>query len=219
MITVQGKRTTEIDTGELGRLIEGYQTVALDIGTGDGRFAYAWAAGNPDTFVIGLDPVREAMRELSARAQRKPARGGLPNLLYVVASIEQPPVELAGRANLIFVNLPWGSLMRGIIEADDAVLANLSRLAAADCRLRIILNTRVFDDPVPLDVLGLPEITAGYAQSILAPAYQRHGLQITSARFLTPEELLDLGTTWAKRLSHRTPPPSFLIEARKQPAT
>ena len=218
MIIVQGKNTTEIDAGELERLIEGYESVALDVGTGDGRFAYAWAADHPDTFVIGMDPVREAMREFSARARRKPTRGGLPNLLYVMASIEQPPAELEGWADLIFVNLPWGSLMRGIIEADDLVLGNLSLFAAADCRLRIILNTRVFDDPVPLDVLGLPEITTGYAQSVLTPAYQRHGLEITSARFLTPEELLDLGTTWSKRLSHRTPPPSFLIEARKQPA-
>jgi len=218
MITVQGKNTTEINAGDLERLVEGYQSVALDIGTGDGRFAYAWATEHPETFVIAMDPVREAMREFSARAQRKPARGGLSNLLYVMASIEQPPVELEGRANLIFVNLPWGSLMRGIIEADETVLGKLSRLAADGAQMRIILNTRVFDDPVPLDVLGLPEVTAEYAQTVLAPAYQRHGLQVTGARFLTPEELLDLGTTWAKRLSHRTPPPSFLIEAQKQPA-
>jgi 16S rRNA (adenine(1408)-N(1))-methyltransferase len=218
MIIVQGKNTTEIDAGELERLIEGYESVAMDVGTGDGRFAYTWAADHPETFVIAMDPVREAMREFSARAQRKPARGGLPNLLYVMASIEQPPTELEGRANLIFVNLPWGSLMRGIIEADDIVLGNLSRLAADGAQVRIILNTRVFDDPVPLDVLGLPEVTAEYAQTVLTPAYQEHGLQLTGARFLTPEELLELGTTWAKRLSHRTPPPSFLIEAQKQPA-
>ena len=155
------------------------------------------------------------MREFAARARRNPARGGLPNLLYVMASIEQPPPELEARANGLFVNLPWGSLMRGIIEADATVLGNLAFLAAGDAGLRIVLNMRVFDDPVPLDVLGLPEVTADYAATTLAPAYLRHGFEITSARLLSPEDLLALGTTWARRLSHRAPPPSFLLEARK----
>ena len=215
--TVQGKSTTEINAGELDRLLAGYERVAVDVGTGDGRFAYGYAAEHRETFVIGLDPVKEAMREMSARARRKPARGGLPNLLYVVASIEQLPDELAGRADHVFVNLPWGSLMRGVIEADETVLGNLARLAKAEAGLRIILNTRIFDDPVPLDVQGLPEVDEPYTHDVLAPAYGRHGFRITVARQLTPEELLELGTSWAKRLSHRMPPPSFLIEARKLP--
>lgn len=215
MIVVRGKATVEIDNDELHALIVGFARVAVDLGTGDGRFAYSYAAENPDTFVIGIDPVQGAMREFSTRARRKTARGGLPNLLYAVASIEQSPPELAGQADLIFVNLPWGSLMRGIIEADDTVLGNLAYLAADNARLRIILNTRVFDDPVPLDIQGLPEVTVTYAETTLAPAFAKHGLTITKSRFLTPEELLTLATTWAKRLSHRSPPPSFLIEAVK----
>jgi 16S rRNA (adenine(1408)-N(1))-methyltransferase len=215
MIAARGKEAVEMSGDELNELTSGYASVALDLGTGDGRFAYSYAAENPDAFVIGMDPVREALREFSTRARRKPARGGLPNLLYIVASIEQPPPELAGRCNQIFINLPWGSLMRGIIEADDTVLGNLANLAAGNACLRIILNTRVFDDPVPLDVQGLPEVTVHFAETVLAAAFSRHGFTLTEARFLAPEELIDLATSWAKRLSHRSPPPSFLIEARK----
>jgi 16S rRNA (adenine(1408)-N(1))-methyltransferase len=217
MIVVQGKNTVEISAAELDDLASGYDGITIDVGTGDGRFAYTYAAENPNVFVIGLDPVKEAMREFSARARRKPERGGLPNLIYVVSSIEQPPPELAGRCNLIYVNLPWGSLMRGIIEGDDLVLGNLASLAADNANLWIILNTRVFDDPVPLDVQGLPEVTEGYARETLRPAFRQHGFEMTEARFLAPEDLLELATTWARRLSHRTPPPSFLIEARRTP--
>lgn len=216
MIVARGKEVVEMGAAELEELVSGYSGLALDLGTGDGRFAYSYAAEHPETFVVGIDPVHGAMREFSARARRKPTRGGLPNLLYVVASIEQPPPELAGCCNQIFVNLPWGSLMRGIIEADAAVLGNLACLAADDAHLRISLNTRVFDDPVPLDVQGLPEVTIGYAETVLAPAFSRHGFTLTEARFLAPEELIDLATSWAKRLSHRSPPPSFLIEARRR---
>lgn len=215
MIVVQGKKTVELGQDDLVGLLEGYDTVAIDLGTGDGRFAYHYAADHPDTFVIGIDPVREAMREFSQRARRKPERGGLANLIYVMASIEQPAPELEGLADRIFVNLPWGSLMRGIIEANPAVLRNIAHLGADDALLRIILNTRIFDDPIPLDAQGLPEVTEDYVQTVLGPAFQQFGLTLTEFRFLSPEELLDLGTTWARRLSHRFPPPSFLIEARK----
>ncbi len=215
MIVVRGKEAVEMAVEELDELTSAYTSITIDLGTGDGRFAYNYAAENPGTFVIGMDPVREAMRELSMRARRKPERGGLPNLLYIVASIEQPPPELAGRCNQIFINLPWGSLMRGIIETDEMVLGNLSHLAADGAHLRIVLNTRVFDDPVPLDVQGLPEMTVNYAETMLVPAFSRHGFTLTEARFLAPEELIDLATSWAKRLSHRSPPPSFLIEAKR----
>lgn len=213
MIVARGKETVDLSVEEFETLTSSYEGVAIDLGTGDGRFAYSYAGKHPETFVIGMDPVHGAMREFSTRARRKPARGGLPNLLYIVASIEQPPPELAGRCDQIFVNLPWGSLMRGIIECDETVLGNLARLAVKDASLRIILNTRVFDNPVPLDVLGLPEITVAYAETVLRPAFSRHGFTLTEARFLAPEELIDLATTWAKRLSHRSPPPSFLVEA------
>ena len=103
------------------------------------------------------------MREYSAKAARaaaragKPDRGGLANVLYVVASVEHAPPELEGIADELYVNLPWGSLMRGIILGEAGVLEGLASLATDGCGLRIIVNTRIFDDPVPVDARDLPE--------------------------------------------------------------
>ena len=121
-----------------------YAGVTIDVGAGDGRFAYRYAEAHPERFVVGMDAVAENMAELSAKAARKPGRGGLANVLYVVASIECVADE-------IFVTLPWGSLMRGLIVGDD-VLGGVASLARDGATLRIVLNTRIFDDPVPLDV-------------------------------------------------------------------
>lgn len=218
MISVQGKSTSTLTTEAFAELRSRFDRVAIDVGTGDGRFAYRLAQEQPETLVIGMDPVREAMREFSSRAARKPARGGLDNLIYIVAGIEQPPEELAGVADEIHVNLPWGSLMRGLILGDETVVANLAGLAAPGATIRIILNTRIFADPVPLEARDLPELTPDYVAETLAPVYLRHGLEITTADSFAPEDLLDLGTSWARRLSHRTPPPSFLIEGRRMEA-
>jgi 16S rRNA (adenine(1408)-N(1))-methyltransferase len=212
MIVVRGKHIEPMDAAAFATLMAPFEAVTIDLGAGDGRFAYRYAAERPDRFVIGIDPVAENLRELSTKAARKPARGGLPNVLYVVASVEQLPPELRVTASEIFVTLPWGSLMRGIILAVAAVLDGIASLARDGAALRIVLNTRIFDDPVPVEVRDLPEVTPDYVRETLAPPYARHGIEIRSARFMDADEVAAISTTWAKRLSHRAPPRSVLVE-------
>jgi 16S rRNA (adenine(1408)-N(1))-methyltransferase len=214
MIVARGKRTEAIDSGELARLVAAHDGISIDLGCGDGRFAYRYAREYPERFVIGIDPVAENMREMSARAARKPARGGLPNVIFVVASVELLPDDLRGIAGEIFVTLPWGSLMRGIILAEAPVLDAIASLARDGAALRITLNARIFDDPVPAGLRDLPEITPDYVRDTLAPAYARHGIEICASRWMDADEVAAISTTWAKRLSHRAPPRSVLIECR-----
>ena len=213
MITVRGKQPDELTRAQLDALIAPYEGVTLDVGAGDGRFAYHYAQQHPQRFVIALDPVRENMREVSAKAAKKPERGGVPNALFVVASIEQPPVEMRGVADQIFVTLPWGSLMRGIILGDAQVLAAIASFGALGARVRIVLNTRIFDDPVPIEVRDLPEVTPDYARDTLSPAFEAAGMRIDRADWMDADAVATLGTTWAKRLSHRRPPRSVVIDA------
>ncbi len=63
----------------------GYRRIAIDLGTGDGRYVSAAAAAWPDTLVIGLDANASGMREMSRRAAK------LPNALFAVAAAEHPP--------------------------------------------------------------------------------------------------------------------------------
>ena len=184
MIIVRGKQTSELDAAAFAAIIAPYAGATIDVGAGDGRWAYRYASAHTDRFVVGVDPVPENMRELSAKAARKPERGGIANVLYVAASIEHLPAELHGIADELFVTLPWGSLMRGIILGDDAVLAALASLATDGATLRIVLNTRIFDDPVPLDARDLPDVTPDYVREKLAPAFARHNITITETRFM-----------------------------------
>jgi len=199
---------------EFAALVEAYSLITVDVGTGDGRFAYRYAKANPERLVIGLDPVAETMNELSARACRKPARGGLPNVLYVVASVERMPQELRVHADEIYVTLPWGSLMRGLILAERDVVRGLATIGKPGAEMRIVLNTRIFTDPVPLEARDLPDVTPEYVYDVLAPAYARWGIDVHEARRMRASEVGRLQTTWARRLSHQSPPPSVYIDAR-----
>jgi 16S rRNA (adenine(1408)-N(1))-methyltransferase len=188
----------------------GGRPVAVDVGTGDGRHAYQLARSRPDWFVVGLDAAADAMRESSGRAVRKPARGGVANVLYVWASVESAPVVLHGLGELIHVVLPWGRLMSGLLVADPAVVGGVASLGRPGATVSIVLNGEVWGEPVPVEARDLPEPSVALVEDELAPAWERCGLRVSSAVWLSPTDIAAIPSTWARRLSHGRAHPRFL---------
>jgi 16S rRNA (adenine(1408)-N(1))-methyltransferase len=220
VIVVEGKRTRELPRDELdelaGRLSRAGR-VHIDVGTGDGRYAYATATAHPDWLVVGIDAIREPLAEISTKAARKPAKGGRDNLLFVRASAEDPPPELHGTAHEVGVVLPWGALLTGAVLAQPAVLQGLTALARPEgADLTVVLNAEPWEESTPKDMAGLPAVTVDYAADTLAPAYAEQGVTVTEARLLDPAEVKALPTTWARRLaaSHQGRPRFVLVKGR-----
>jgi 16S rRNA (adenine(1408)-N(1))-methyltransferase len=176
--------------------------VAVDLGTGDGRHVLAAAAGQPDTLVIGVDANAGAMAEASRRAWR--GRTALPNALFAVASAERPPEALRGLAGSLTVYFPWGSLLRGLVGEDDAVLAGVGRLMAPHAEGVVLLSV------VPRD--GMPPVPP---PASLGRAYERHGLELVEMRAATPDEVAASGSSWAKRLRAGRERPVTLVRVRR----
>ena len=211
MQITRGRKGDTLTREQVLEIVAAYAGVTIDVGAGDGAWAYRYAAAHPERYVIALDPVRENMREWSAKAGRKAGKGGLANVLFVGGSVEAPPEELRGIADEVFVTLPWGSLMRGIILGDDVVLGGIASFARPGATVRIVLNTRIFDDPVPIEVRDLPEVTPEYVIGTLGAAFSRNGLRVVESRWMDADEVAAIGTTWGKRLSHRSPPRSVEV--------
>jgi 16S rRNA (adenine(1408)-N(1))-methyltransferase len=216
VIVVEGKRTRDMGAPELEERMAaaGATRLVVDVGTGDGRFAYATATAHPDWFVVGIDAIAERLDELSAKAARKPAKGGRPNVLFVRASAEQPPAELRGRVDAVHVLLPWGALLVGTMLADPVVLDGLTDLAKPGAELTVVFNAEVWEESTPKDMAELPAVTVDYVRQSLAPAYRARGIEVTEARELSAAEVKDLPTTWSKRLavSHRGHPKFVLAQ-------
>ncbi len=213
MDTLHGKEIVPLEAAAFRQRIAPYARVALDLGTGDGRYVYRQAQAHPDTFWIGVDATRENLAEYSAKIGKKPSRGGVPNVLYVLASAETLPPELAGLADQISINFPWGSLMAGLIRGDPVLLASLAHAARPGAPLDIYLNTAVFLDPIPLDVLGLPEVTLEYVQTTLVPRYAAAGICITEARLVGKEVMASIPSLWARRLAFGKAPQTVYMGA------
>ena len=189
--------------------------MVIDVGAGDGRFPYERARLDPASFYIGIDPDAESLKEYAYRASRKPSRGGIDNVAFVVASVEHLPAELDGLAAAVYINYPWGGLLRGLLLADPDVLSALARLAAPQGSMGIVLT---YD---PAHDLGaalepLPSPGFDYIDQVLAPAYEKAGVKLTSRRLLTRDEALAIASTWGRRLLHGRERDVFLIEGLVQ---
>jgi 16S rRNA (adenine(1408)-N(1))-methyltransferase len=168
----------------------------VDLGTGDGRFALATAAANPERLVLGIDPVASAMAEASRRAAQPAPRGGVRNAAFVVASAEALPAELAGTVERLTVNLPWGSLLRGALALPDAEAAarGIAGLLAPDGEARLLLA------PAARDGLADDVDVEARLEGSLADDWRALGLELVQARRATAADLAAARTRWGRRL-------------------
>ncbi len=169
---VIGKQRTEIlAAGAFAEMQARYSKTSVDVGTGDGRFAYQLASADPDRLVIGVDALAEPMGARAATATRKPVKGGRPNLVFVHAAIELLPAELERAADEVYVQLPWGGLLEGIVLARPDVLGGIAALCRTGARLMVTLNGEIWVDSTPARYGQLPVPTPGYVADVVAPGF------------------------------------------------
>ena len=148
------------------------------------------------------------MTEASRRAAKAAKRGGLPNALFVVAAAESLPHELDGLAHSVTIHFPWGSLLRGLLSADAAVLGGLARIARPGAAITALLSVTPRDHIDDLDSLDPGTFRR------LAADYAAHGLTLAEVRPATADDLARSHSSWAKRLSAGTSRPTWLVRFR-----
>ena len=174
----------------------------VDLGTGDGNFVYQSAKENPGRFYIGIDAEVQTLRENSARAARKAAKGGLPNVLFVAASLEHLPPELDGVADEVHVHFPWGSLLKAVATGEPLALASLRRLCAAHAWIEVVTAPDPVRDAAELARLGLEGEPFGQAARA---RYREAAFHVAEHGTLAASKWPHLRTSWAKRLQGRRP--------------
>jgi 16S rRNA (adenine(1408)-N(1))-methyltransferase len=172
----------------------------IDLGTGDGTFVYQSARANPNKFYLGIDANPRPLEKISEKIHRKPAKGGLPNVLFLQHAVEELPPELDGVANEVHVHFPWGSLLRGVATGDAVVLANLRRICAHGALLEVIVGSDPERDRAELVRLGVPPVTVEHVDAELTARYRTAGFAITERGLIRPSDWPKLHTAWAKRL-------------------
>ncbi|MFO7322651.1 MAG: hypothetical protein DIU68_013045 [Chloroflexota bacterium] len=196
MEIIRGKHASFIDTRALAGRIAGYDRVHLDIGTGDGRYVRHLALANPRCFVIGLDAARE---NLAATSRRAPE-----NALFVIANALCLPRGLHGLAASITINFPWGSLLRGLLDDDPALLHGLTAVARPGAGLDIRLNAGALAEAGWTLEAGAERVRRALVYS---------GFDVRAVARLSAAELKALPATWAKRLAFGRDPRAVYLGA------
>ena len=181
-------------------LLHTAEGVIVDIGTGDGRFVYNSARANPSKFYIGIDANTKPLEKISMKATRKPLRGGLPNVLFVQAAVENLPEELNAAADEIHIHFPWGSLLRAVVLGDEAVIESLRRICAPECFLEIVIGIDEERDKSEIERLELPKFSSDYLENDLIPKYEAGNFEIVESGILNPSDWSKLETSWARKL-------------------
>jgi len=136
------------------------------------------------------------MATSSLRAARSVAKGGLPNALFAVAAAESPPDELIGRADLLTVTFPWGSLLRGALALDDVAAAGIAALLAAGARLEALVSATDRDAAT----LRIEPLTSGDRPDI-ADRWARCGVTLKVFEPASDAIIASSPSTWARRLA------------------
>lgn len=169
------------------------------MGTGDGLFVYNRARLDPRTFFIGLDANRRPLQKISEKIYRKPAKGGLTNVLFLQAAVESLPTELAGLASEVYVNFPWGSLLAAVLGGDLESLINLRRLCSCDGVLKVLVGFDEVRDKTEIQRLQLPALSRDYLTTNLASIYREAGFEIVECDVESVGDA-NVETSWSRRL-------------------
>lgn len=148
------------------------------------------------------------MAESSRRAAAKPSRGGLPNARFVVAPVEGMPPSLHGRADTVTVHFPWGSLLRGLLNVDPAVMTPVTRIMRPGATLTLLLSLTPKGQGA-----GVASLQAASLEA-LAASYRRLGLLVTELRPATVADVAASHSTWGKRLGAGAKRPAWLLRAQ-----
>jgi 16S rRNA (adenine(1408)-N(1))-methyltransferase len=198
---VVGNTTTDLPADEFAALRARHPQLVVDLGTGDGKHVVALARRRPDALVVGVDAAPDAMRRAAARAAAKPAKGGLPNAVFVWSAVESLPAELAGIDELHSL-MPWGSLLRALARPEPDALRALAARCVGGAAFLVTLNLHAWRPPVP-EVGDAPE--PGPDDARLQAAYTGAGWEIERSWHPDAAELAELGTSWTKRLGSSRP--------------
>lgn len=186
-----------IDADTLAARLAPYDSILIDVGTGDGRYPLYAARTDPACFALGLDACRENLRAASRIA---PA-----NALFVIANALALPDELAGLAGHVAVNFPWGSLLDGLLDGNSSLLHGLAAIARPHALLEIHLN-------------GGALAEAGWSLQTGATCIQAAlcagGFTVERLEELDARALRRCPTTWARRLAHGRDPRGVYLRAR-----
>jgi 16S rRNA (adenine(1408)-N(1))-methyltransferase len=108
----------------------------------------------------------------------------------------------------VTVHFPWGSLLRGLLCADPAVMTPVTRIMRPGATLTMLISSTPRDHGAGVEPLQAESLHA------LAASYRHCGLLVTEVRPATVADVAASHSTWGKRLGAGAKRPAWLLRAQ-----
>lgn len=160
-----------------------YDQIHVDLGTGDAAFALRLARQRPDLGVIGVDTCLDHVR---VNRRRQPS-----NLALLRCDAAALPAALDRRVSLITVNFPFGSLLTGLIDGEERLIARLAAVLSPEGAIELRLNE---------SALATAGATLRDGERSLLAVCRRLGCGTIHLQQLDAAALRRFPSSWAKRI-------------------
>lgn len=185
-----------------------YDKTIIDLGTGDGRFVFKSALANPNNLYIGVDPSEKQLQIYSKKINKHK----LINAKLLIGSIENPPKELKQMADVLYIFLPWGTLLQHIVNPTKESVKKIAYFLKKTATIEILLGYNLETEPGESLRLGLPELNKSYLLNVIIKEFEQNGFKLISLEKIEKTQLSSIETTWGKKLSFGKDRPLFLIK-------
>ncbi len=158
-------------------------------------------AREPDRLFIASDANPSLLLETAWKAGRKPARGGISNLICIAEPLDVLAAELGAVADRVTVILPWGSLLRSVAAPDVdslrsiadlhsiAALRSIADLCLPEATIEIVFSYDSERDARERAPLGVSVLDERHILTTLPRLYEQAGLPIALVERLSQKEL------------------------------
>lgn len=197
ILSLQNGKIVECKIQSLVDSFKIFKSVHIDLGTGDGKFVYREAVKNKNILYIGIDCNPSLMAHTSAKVCKKPSRGGIDNVRFIVSPVENLPPNLHAIADSISINYPWAKLLKDLIQPNLDTLARISNLGKINSPLDIHLNYSIFFDRKYISKLELPYVDEDYIKKELLAPYKESAIKIEKYLWYNQS----INSTWGKHLT------------------
>jgi len=152
------------------------------------------ARTEPETLFLALDADARAMSDASRRAARASRKGGLGNVIFLAAAVDELPGHLRAIADEATIALPWGSLLAAVLDPAGSAMSGLRGVLKPCGELSVLVSAQDRDN-----ISATSDLDTGAACE-LACAYENAGYNIVEVRPATRADVELLSSGWGRRL-------------------
>lgn len=190
---IQGKEIIERDLGWFAEKVNG-KFLVVDLGCGDGKWAFKQAQANPRQFFIAIDANIGDLEKLSNKIEHE----GVKNLVCLQQSAEALPVELKGRVDRLVINYPWGSLLEMIANRNPN-FTNALAIVKSEGKVEITMTYSSKYEEAMMTEYALPELTEETIKQIVQFLSDHSFVEVRCST--DDSEEIKAITSWGKRVN------------------